>query len=77
MASGRAEVCIWGYRLLLSIASSSAQLEKRKSNMQIDFTKLQKLFIDKIKDEEKLMLRGQDVSFEIRQNYEFEQYNLM
>jgi len=44
--------------------------------MQIDFTKLQKLFIDKIKDEEKLMLRGQDVSFEIHTNYEFEQYNL-
>ena len=44
--------------------------------MQIDFTKLQKLFIDKIKDEEKLILRGQDVSFEIRPNYEFEQYNL-
>lgn len=44
--------------------------------MQIDFTKLQKLFVEKIKNEENLILRGQDVSFEIQTNYEFEQYKL-
>lgn len=44
--------------------------------MKIDFTKLQKTFINKIKKEENLILRGQDVSFEINPNYEFEQYNL-
>ena len=44
--------------------------------MKIDFTKLQKAFIEKIKTKENLTLRGQDVSFEINPNYEFEQYNL-
>lgn len=44
--------------------------------MQIDFTKLQKAFIEKIRDEESLILRGHDVSFEIKTNYESEQYNL-
>lgn len=42
--------------------------------MQIDFTKLQKLFIEKIKKEEGLILRGHDVSFQIEPN--FEHYNL-
>jgi len=44
--------------------------------MKIDFTKLQKLFIDKIRNEENLILRGQDISFQIQPNYEFDQYNL-
>jgi len=44
--------------------------------MQIDFTKLQKLFVAKIRNEENLILRGQDISFEIQPNYEFEQYSL-
>ncbi|MFN0201640.1 MAG: hypothetical protein ACKVTZ_08975 [Bacteroidia bacterium] len=44
--------------------------------MKIDFTKLQKLFIEKVRKEEGLILRGQEVSFEIRTNYEFSQYNL-
>ncbi|MBL3658639.1 hypothetical protein [Fulvivirga sediminis] len=44
--------------------------------MKIDFTKLQKAFIIKIKEDENLTLRGQDVSFEINPNYEFEQHNL-
>lgn len=45
--------------------------------MQIDFTKLQRNFIEKIKNEENLILRGQDVSFEIEPNYEFEQKKLV
>lgn len=43
--------------------------------MHINFTKLQKAFIDKIRKESQLILRGQDVSFKIQTNYEFEQYN--
>ncbi len=44
--------------------------------MKIDFTELQKIFIEKIKKEENLTLTGKDVSFEINPNYEFESYNL-
>lgn len=44
--------------------------------MKIDFNKLQQLFATKVKNEEKLLLRGQDISFIIQPNYEFESYHL-
>lgn len=44
--------------------------------MQIDFTKLQKLFVLKIKNEENLILFGHDVSFKISPNYQFSPINL-
>ena len=44
--------------------------------MQIDFTKLQKQFIKKIRKEDGLSIEGQEVSFVVQPNCGYEKYNL-